>query len=1213
MVNVWTYVLSIIVSLYANYKIVVLFYIFFIVHMNTFKKLFSVTAIMALLATTLPIYAMGGTSFSVELEDAYNFAAENGITSADSIDNANMYGSLTRIAMAKMMANFSMDVLGNEADTSMDCSFPDVSTTLDAQYDMGVTNACQLSLMGVGIDNFNPYGLVTRAEFGTVLSRALYGDANNGSDPYYAAHLDALLDAGIMNNISNPMMLEVRGYVMLMMQRGSDEGTTADGCSAEELLACITADDYDDCIAECSDVEEEEEEDIEVSLEKDGDLEVSLNSQTPNDGDKFPAEVSRIPFMVFDVEADNADITLYSATFEFDGLGNKALMTEITMYDENNNEVAKSSKAFGSKEEITISFDKDYVVKDGGNETITVVALLTGFAGANDYNTTYAITMTEMSTSAEDVDGLALFGAELEPLYANDTLGALDINMDSVGSSLTVGEEEILASFTVDASDTEDVELYSILFTLSGNIDDSVLGDLVLYADGQEISDNLEVIDEELVANFEYTIPQDESVDFELKGMATELLDNTTDEFEIIIESAWDVYAMWLNKGYNAPVTFTTAATSDVWTIEGAEITASFDRADLDETKDDMEDVYFGTLKLKSQGTNYTINSYTLSIKLTSTEEYSIDDVIEDVKLNSISYDASYDTAITGWIVTATFRYDDIDLDANTSVNLPIHVSILDNLSGDVSIEVSADLTNRVELEDLDNDEDYTTSESNTFFSSTDFSEKSIAVEEATVAWTEKELNTRSFVLGTQEETVYKARINIGDADAVTLDDATFTVTLSGASNTGKDLTDLIQGATLEIGSASYDDDSITANTVKFRNMDETLDAGVSNVDAYLVFHMKSIDGFTGYVWNITLSANDAEDSVGDTVAFTADTTTYGALLLLDNGDLDITVELDDDNGTVETEAVEFDKSALAGSNDRVVLGKYKLDASDEDMDIDELTFAFTGADFDESVDSYKLVIDGDETLSYTNLSSGTAVTVEFTNVDFTVSTTTNSYAYLYAMVKDIDLDDNAVESQATISSVVDGLIISYIEFEGAQSGDDETEITANITGIANTTTVVASAIAGVDLASVEKNTLIIGSNVIATFTVTPIDTDNKNEEGDTLYPVLEAFNATVTFTNATGTYFIRQVGGNNTASLNTTGLASDLGGEAEIDGETTFEIVANITSIPTPSADASAQVQIANISTDVEYFQGETLTGYDVITQFVPAGITRELTASTK
>jgi hypothetical protein len=92
----------------------------------------------------------------------------------DNILAADMKGSLNRVAMAKMLSNFAIDVLDKEPNLTLDCRFPDVSIKLNSDYDNGVTNACQLGLMGVGIDIFNPYGLVTRAEFGTVLSRTLY-------------------------------------------------------------------------------------------------------------------------------------------------------------------------------------------------------------------------------------------------------------------------------------------------------------------------------------------------------------------------------------------------------------------------------------------------------------------------------------------------------------------------------------------------------------------------------------------------------------------------------------------------------------------------------------------------------------------------------------------------------------------------------------------------------------------------------------------------------------------------------------------------------------------------------------------------------------------------------------------------------------------------------------------------------------------------------
>jgi hypothetical protein len=39
--------------------------------------------------------------------------------------------------------------------------------------------ACQLGLMGISSSIFDPKGAVTRAQFGTVLSRTLYGDIYN--------------------------------------------------------------------------------------------------------------------------------------------------------------------------------------------------------------------------------------------------------------------------------------------------------------------------------------------------------------------------------------------------------------------------------------------------------------------------------------------------------------------------------------------------------------------------------------------------------------------------------------------------------------------------------------------------------------------------------------------------------------------------------------------------------------------------------------------------------------------------------------------------------------------------------------------------------------------------------------------------------------------------------------------------------------------------
>ena len=93
--------------------------------------------------------------------------------------------------MAKMLANYAINILKKEPDTSKDCSFPDVPTALDEAYDQGVTHACQLGIMGVGIDEFRPEDSVSRAEFATAIGRGLY-KIKDGEEVRYATHLHIL-------------------------------------------------------------------------------------------------------------------------------------------------------------------------------------------------------------------------------------------------------------------------------------------------------------------------------------------------------------------------------------------------------------------------------------------------------------------------------------------------------------------------------------------------------------------------------------------------------------------------------------------------------------------------------------------------------------------------------------------------------------------------------------------------------------------------------------------------------------------------------------------------------------------------------------------------------------------------------------------------------------------------------------------------------------
>jgi hypothetical protein len=153
------------------------------------------------------------------MNNAYEFAHRMGITTINSIDKANMWGELTRIAMAKMLSQYAINVLWLKPDTSKKANFEDVDETLDREYDNWVTLAYQLGIMGVGITNFRPHDTVTRAEFATALSRMLYW-LKDGNDAYYSTHINKLFAEGIIAN-KDPGLQELRGYVMLMLMRSA--------------------------------------------------------------------------------------------------------------------------------------------------------------------------------------------------------------------------------------------------------------------------------------------------------------------------------------------------------------------------------------------------------------------------------------------------------------------------------------------------------------------------------------------------------------------------------------------------------------------------------------------------------------------------------------------------------------------------------------------------------------------------------------------------------------------------------------------------------------------------------------------------------------------------------------------------------------------------------------------------------------------------------
>ena len=117
---------------------------------------------------------------------------------------------------------------------------------------------------------------------------------------------------------------------MLMMMRADDSYSpdTTEGCTAEELLACITADDYDACIAACSDVEEPEEP-TDPEEVKAGTLNVTMTSEKGGD---LPNLVSSLPVATYTLKAVDEDINVTSIVVKQGGYGSATTISGAALF-----------------------------------------------------------------------------------------------------------------------------------------------------------------------------------------------------------------------------------------------------------------------------------------------------------------------------------------------------------------------------------------------------------------------------------------------------------------------------------------------------------------------------------------------------------------------------------------------------------------------------------------------------------------------------------------------------------------------------------------------------------------------------------------------------------------------------------------------------------------------------------------------------------------
>lgn len=155
---------------------------------------------------------------------AYNWAYKNWITTQSNIEDANLNWKLTRQELSKMLTNYIENVAWVRQTSYSSCSFTD-EDKMAPSLEPYTKKICSYKIMWNNWEDFRPTSKVTRAELGTTISRMLWWDKHNVSwKDFYIYHLNALKDAGIMNNIENPTKSLARRWdTFIMLKRLSDK------------------------------------------------------------------------------------------------------------------------------------------------------------------------------------------------------------------------------------------------------------------------------------------------------------------------------------------------------------------------------------------------------------------------------------------------------------------------------------------------------------------------------------------------------------------------------------------------------------------------------------------------------------------------------------------------------------------------------------------------------------------------------------------------------------------------------------------------------------------------------------------------------------------------------------------------------------------------------------------------------------------------------
>lgn len=413
--------------------------------MNLFKR---TTATVALVALVSSVFTSGVSAYNVaELNAAQALAAKGYINAQTDASGYALENTITRAEIAKVAAN----VAELDAMASCEGKFADVSATTPNDWVCGYVEALLAGGLISANANYNPNANLTKAEAVKLMLTVAGEEVSYGAD-WQADFVSYAVENGFVSSFSDYNTAATRGFVFSVAAAATTEEEGDDILSELDKLLGDSDDEK---------TTTEEDDDTTTVVSGDSELMVELSPLSPN-ASIVAAGKDRTPFLAFDVTAGSSDVELDDILITYVGLSDSSGFDKLAVYLGNDKVTKQSSKGFDSDEEADLTFENDTVIKAGETKTLVVSGLVAA-AGS----VAHKIEVTEINASASVTLG-DVVSVVFDTVDASNT-ATLDIDVDSVTSTPTIGETVTFAEFTLEEKlDNEDVVVKSITLEFGG-------------------------------------------------------------------------------------------------------------------------------------------------------------------------------------------------------------------------------------------------------------------------------------------------------------------------------------------------------------------------------------------------------------------------------------------------------------------------------------------------------------------------------------------------------------------------------------------------------------------------------------------------------------------------------------------------------------------------------------------------------------------------